>query len=136
MHSDRGTFDWLLEDAFLVGGRVGIAANSDGHKGRQGASHAGASLFGAYGGLTCYLAGKRTLSAGMRSGMPMLCRAAQYARRTSGALPCASRRVGVRLIMPVESRAATIPGTGSRASRRVTEAGYSAILTHVADTEI
>ncbi|WP_135467037.1 DUF3604 domain-containing protein [Crenalkalicoccus roseus] len=56
VHSDWGTFDWLLEDAFAVGGRVGIAANSDGHKGRHGASHPGASLFGAYGGLTCYLA--------------------------------------------------------------------------------
>jgi hypothetical protein len=56
VHSDWGTFDWLLMDAFAAGGRVGIAANSDGHKGRQGASHPGASLFGAYGGLTCYLA--------------------------------------------------------------------------------
>ncbi|WP_439594353.1 DUF3604 domain-containing protein [Falsiroseomonas sp.] len=56
VHSDWGTFDWLVEDAFAAGGRVGIAANSDGHKGRQGASHPGASLFGAYGGLTCYLA--------------------------------------------------------------------------------
>jgi hypothetical protein len=56
VHSDWGTFDWLLEDAFAAGGRVGIAANSDGHKGRQGASHPGASKFGAYGGLTCYLA--------------------------------------------------------------------------------
>jgi hypothetical protein len=56
VHSDWGTFDWLLMDAFATGARVGIAANSDGHKGRQGASHPGASLFGAYGGLTCYLA--------------------------------------------------------------------------------
>ncbi|MCX7686155.1 MAG: DUF3604 domain-containing protein [Acetobacteraceae bacterium] len=56
VHSDWGTFDWLLEDAFAIGARVGIAANSDGHKGRHGASHPGASLFGAYGGLTCYLA--------------------------------------------------------------------------------
>jgi hypothetical protein len=56
VHSDWGTFDWLLEDAFAVGGRVGISANSDGHKGRQGASHPGASQFGSYGGLTCILA--------------------------------------------------------------------------------
>ncbi len=56
VHSDWGTFDWMVEDAWARGGRVGIAANSDGHKGRQGASHPGASLFGAYGGLTCYLA--------------------------------------------------------------------------------
>ena len=56
VHSDWGTFDWLLADAFAVGARVGIVANSDGHKGRQGASHPGASQFGSYGGLTCLLA--------------------------------------------------------------------------------
>jgi hypothetical protein len=56
VHSDWGTFDWLLDDAFAVGARVGIVANSDGHKGRQGASHPGASQFGSYGGLTCLLA--------------------------------------------------------------------------------
>lgn len=56
VHSDWGTFDWLLEDAFAVGARVGIFAGSDGHKGRQGASHPGASQFGSYGGLTCILA--------------------------------------------------------------------------------
>lgn len=56
VHSDWGTFDWLLHDAFDVGARVGIVANSDGHKGRQGASHPGASQFGSYGGLTCLLA--------------------------------------------------------------------------------
>ena len=53
IHSDWGTFEWLLEDAFDQGYRVGILANSDGHKGRHGASHPGASLFGAYGGLSC-----------------------------------------------------------------------------------
>jgi hypothetical protein len=56
IHSDWGTFEWLLEDAFSHGYRVGILANSDGHKGRHGASHPGASQFGAYGGLTCLLA--------------------------------------------------------------------------------
>jgi hypothetical protein len=56
VHSDWGTFEWLLEDAFRQGYRVGILANSDGHKGRHGASHPGASLFGAYGGLSCILA--------------------------------------------------------------------------------
>ena len=44
------------DDAFEQGYRVGILANSDGHKGRHGASHPGASLFGAYGGLSCLLA--------------------------------------------------------------------------------
>lgn len=56
IHSDWGTFEWLLDDAFSQGYRVGILANSDGHKGRHGASHPGASLFGAYGGLSCLLA--------------------------------------------------------------------------------
>lgn len=56
VHSDWGTFEWLLQDALDQGYRVGILANSDGHKGRHGASHPGASLFGAYGGLSCLLA--------------------------------------------------------------------------------
>ncbi|MCW5630373.1 MAG: DUF3604 domain-containing protein [Rhodoferax sp.] len=60
IHSDWGTFEWLLEDAFAQGYRVGILANSDGHKGRHGASHPGASLFGAYGGLSCLLATELT----------------------------------------------------------------------------
>lgn len=60
VHSDWGTFEWLLHDALDQGYRVGILANSDGHKGRHGASHPGASLFGAYGGLSCLLAGELT----------------------------------------------------------------------------
>ncbi|RSE99889.1 DUF3604 domain-containing protein [Achromobacter aegrifaciens] len=60
IHSDWGTFEWLLEDAFRLGYRVGILANSDGHKGRHGASHPGASLFGAYGGLSCLIADELT----------------------------------------------------------------------------
>jgi hypothetical protein len=63
VHSDWGTFEWLLEDAFDQGYRVGILANSDGHKGRHGASHPGASLFGAYGGLSCLLASGLTRDA-------------------------------------------------------------------------
>jgi len=63
VHSDWGTFEWLLADAFEQGYRVGILANSDGHKGRHGASHPGASLFGAYGGLSCLLATELTRSA-------------------------------------------------------------------------
>jgi hypothetical protein len=46
----------LLHDAFEQGYRVGIVSNSDGHKGRPGASHPGSTKFGAYGGLTCVLA--------------------------------------------------------------------------------
>lgn len=63
VHSDWGTFEWLLEDAFDQGYRVGVLANSDGHKGRHGASHPGASLFGAYGGISCLLAKELTRDA-------------------------------------------------------------------------
>ena len=56
VHSAWGTFEWLIHDAFRQGYRVGIVSNSDGHKGRPGASHPGATKFGAYGGLTCMLA--------------------------------------------------------------------------------
>ncbi len=55
IHSAWGTFEWLMEDCFRQGYRVGVVANSDGHKGRPGASYPGASDFGAYGGLTCFL---------------------------------------------------------------------------------
>jgi hypothetical protein len=56
VHSAWGTFEWLLRDAFEKNYRVGIVANSDGHKGRPGACYPGASFFGSYGGLTCFLA--------------------------------------------------------------------------------
>lgn len=55
IHSAWGTFEWILTDGFPLGRRVGIVANSDGHKGRPGASYPGASTFGADGGLTCFL---------------------------------------------------------------------------------
>ncbi len=55
IHSAWGTFEWLLHEAFALGYRVGIVCHSDDHKGRPGASYPGASLFGAYGGLSCYL---------------------------------------------------------------------------------
>ncbi|MCF7864487.1 MAG: DUF3604 domain-containing protein, partial [Kiritimatiellales bacterium] len=56
VHSAWGTFEWMLTDAFDKGYRVGICANSDGHKGRPGASYPGAGRFGSYGGLTCVMA--------------------------------------------------------------------------------
>lgn len=56
VHSDWGTFEWLMTDSLALGHRVGLVCNSDGHKGRPGASHPGASSFGAYGGLTCFRA--------------------------------------------------------------------------------
>jgi hypothetical protein len=55
VHSSWGTFEWIVQDALEMGYRTGIVANSDGHKGRPGASYPGASLFGAVGGLTCML---------------------------------------------------------------------------------
>jgi hypothetical protein len=63
IYSDWGRFEWLLEDALKSGYRVGFVANSDGHKGRPGASHPGASTFGAYGGVTCVLAESLTRDA-------------------------------------------------------------------------
>jgi hypothetical protein len=56
VHSAWGTFEWILRDALEKNYRVGIVANSDGHKGRPGACYPGASFFGSYGGLTCFLA--------------------------------------------------------------------------------
>ena len=56
IHSAWGTFEWLVEDALQHGCRIGVCANSDGHKGRPGASYPGASKFGSLGGLTCVLA--------------------------------------------------------------------------------
>ena len=58
MHSAWGTFEWILKDGFPLGRRVGVVCNSDGHKGRPGASYPGASTFGALGGLTCFLTDK------------------------------------------------------------------------------
>ncbi len=56
VHSAWGTFEWLLQDAFEANYRVGVVCNSDGHKGRPGACYPGASFFGSYGGLTCFVA--------------------------------------------------------------------------------
>jgi hypothetical protein len=56
VHSAWGTFEWLISEALGRGYRVGICANSDGHKGRPGASYPGAGKFGSLGGLTCLLA--------------------------------------------------------------------------------
>ncbi|RVU38248.1 DUF3604 domain-containing protein [Hwanghaeella grinnelliae] len=68
VHSAWGTFEWLMDDALEQGYRVGIMSNSDGHKGRPGASHPGATKFGAYGGLTCVLAPSFT-RAGIMDGL-------------------------------------------------------------------
>jgi hypothetical protein len=63
VHSAWGSFEWVLTDGFPMRRRVGVVANSDGHKGRPGASYPGASFFGAYGGLTCFLMEENTRDA-------------------------------------------------------------------------
>ena len=55
LHSAWGSFEWMLTDSFKLGYRCGVVCNSDGHKGRPGASYPGAATFGSYGGLTCFL---------------------------------------------------------------------------------
>src|SRR3546814_20249214 len=45
-HSSWGTFEWIVQDAFEMGYRVGIVANSDAHKGRPGASRSEVSRVG------------------------------------------------------------------------------------------
>lgn len=60
VHSAWGTFEWMLTDGFEHGHRCGVVCNSDGHKGRPGASYPGAATFGAYGGLTCFFAEELT----------------------------------------------------------------------------
>ena len=60
IHSAWGTFEWLLTDGFPLGHRCGVVCNSDGHKGRPGASYPGAATFGAYGGLSCFYAEELT----------------------------------------------------------------------------
>lgn len=67
VHSAWGTFEWLLHDAFEQGYRVGVLSNSDGHKGRPGASHPGATKFGSYGGLSCMLAPEHSRAGIMES---------------------------------------------------------------------
>lgn len=70
VHSAWGTFEWMIDEALKRGYRVGVSANSDGHKGRPGASYPGAGKFGSLGGLTCYLArrlDRRSLLEAMRS---------------------------------------------------------------------
>jgi hypothetical protein len=81
IYSDWGRFEWLLEDALQHGYKVGFVANSDGHKGRPGASHPGASTFGAYGGLTCVLAESLTRDAVFEAIRQRRCYATTAAQR-------------------------------------------------------
>ncbi len=127
VHSDWGTFDWLLEDAFAVGARVGISANSDGHKGRQGASHPGASQFGSYGGLTCILAEDLSRPAIFRA----LKRRHHYATTAAARVHC---DVKVTLATPAALHEDD-PALGGAPVGRSATAMMGDILTDVADAE-
>jgi len=63
LHSNWGSFEWILTDSLKLGHRVGVVCNSDGHKGRPGDGPPGATEFGAYGGLTCFFAPELTRDA-------------------------------------------------------------------------
>ena len=126
VHSDWGSFEWLVEDALEQGYRIGIVANSDGHKGRNGASHPGASLFGAYGGLTCLLAREHT-----RQGLFEAMRSRHHYATT-----------GCRMILGVDAAFDTEaelfeqdPNLGATASRKVRSAMMGDIL-RTADAEV
>ncbi len=59
IHSAWGTFEWVYQEAFKRGFKIGLVCGSDGHKGRPGASYPGAGVFGTLGGLTCVLSKTR-----------------------------------------------------------------------------
>jgi hypothetical protein len=124
-HSDWGTFDWLLHDAFAVGARVGIVANSDGHKGRQGASHPGGSQFGSYGGLTCLLAPELS-----REGVFEALRRRHHYATTNAARVHAD--VAVTLAQEAQ-RHVDDPALGGPAEARTTSAMMGDILAGVGD---
>ncbi len=63
VYSAWGEFEWMLTESLALGHTVGVVANSDGHKGRPGASYPGAGQFGVYGGLTCIYASELTREA-------------------------------------------------------------------------
>ncbi len=94
IYSDWGRFEWLLEDALRHGYKVGVVANSDGHKGRPGASHPGASTFGAYGGLTCVLADSLTREAVFDAIRQRRCYAVTAAQRIHVELAVNGRPMG------------------------------------------
>jgi hypothetical protein len=56
VHSAWGTGAWFLRDALARGLKVGASASSDEHRGRPGAGHPGANVFGQRGGLTGVIA--------------------------------------------------------------------------------
>ncbi|MBL4689952.1 MAG: DUF3604 domain-containing protein, partial [Rhodospirillales bacterium] len=119
VHSAWGTFEWLVNDAFEQGYRVGIVSNSDGHKGRPGASHPGATKFGSYGGLTCVLAPAFT-RAGLMEAMKK-----RHHYGTTGSRVALD--VQVRFDTPAE-RFSDDPRLGGVTSERVSQAMMGDIL--------
>jgi hypothetical protein len=119
VHSAWGTFEWLMADALEQGYRVGIVSNSDGHKGRPGASHPGATKFGAYGGLTCMLAPELT-----RAGLMEALRRRHHYGTTGCRMVLETRAVFDR---PAE-RFNDDPNLGPSASEAATEAMMGDIL--------
>jgi len=113
IHSAWGTFEWLLEEAFARGYRVGICANSDGHKTRPGASYPGSGEFGAYGGLTCVLAERLDRGAVYEALM------ARRFYATTGHRPI----LDVSLVME-DGRRATMGDVISMGSQRATLQGF------------
>lgn len=125
VHSDWGTFEWLLEDAFEQGYRVGVLANSDGHKGRHGASHPGASLFGAYGGISCLLAKDLT-----RDGLFEALRRRHHYATTGSRLHIDTR---LRFDTPADLYADD-PNMGGKVTAKVSEARMGDIVRSSDDT--
>ena len=124
IHSAWGTFEWLLHDAFALGHRVGVVANSDGHKGRPGASWPGAATFGAIGGLTAFEAPELTRDA--------LFDAIRH-RRTVGTSG-ARLDLDVAVALPEGGmRFDDDPALGPCGARRVEQAGMGDIVGTVAD---
>ena len=119
VHSAWGTFEWLIHDAFEQGYRVGILSNSDGHKGRPGASHPGSTKFGAYGGLTCVLAPDFT-RAGIMQGLRK-----RHHYGTTGNRVILDTRVS---LIPTPSFSLTIPRLGDVSSQPVRSAMMGDIL--------
>jgi hypothetical protein len=113
IYSDWGRFEWLYEDALRHGYTVGFVANSDGHKGRPGASHPGASTFGAYGGLTCVLAESLTRDAIFEAIRRRCCYAVTGAQRIHVELAVDGRPMGAegRATGPIAIRGRVV-GTG------------------------
>lgn len=121
IHSCWGTFEWLLWDALRRGYRVGVVANSDGHKGRPGASHPGSGHFTSYGGLTCILA-------------PSLTRRAVFdAIRARHTYATTGARIGLEVLFVRNGRVLGMMGDvvrivkGERAALRVSAQGTAPI---------